>query len=224
MISKFIFLLFSLARLSLAQLAPTPTVIVKPTIVNPTIVRPTPTIIENPSIIIPSIIVFPSIIELPTPTITRPPSTRPPITRPPTPPIEDPDSHLTCFKGKVPKKYRFRALIALKANNWQLNYSVDKCKVNPKNIQFCVPSTKQIIATSTDRPKLPPAQMITNDFICYFIRCGVIPHVPDSQVAIDQFGRKELKIVKDKAFKVCVPAWKLDKEGKPIIIYDPTQM
>ena len=242
MISKLIFILFGLAKLSLAQLVPAPTIIVKPSIIAPIAPSPTiivrPTIISPPTIVIePTIVVQPSIISPPSidvppsiisppsiivqPSIIPPPTTRPPFSRPPTIVPELRNSHLTCFRGNVAVKGRFNATIALKANDWQPQYSVNKCKLNVKKVEFCVPSTKIILQTNTTFPTVLqqyPPQELENDFLCYLMKCDETTTVPDSVVVADQFGIKATKIVKDKVMKVCTPAWKLDKSGRPIII------
>jgi hypothetical protein len=239
MISKAIFLLFSLVRFSLAQVvpAPSPTIetdvipsIIKPSIIKPAIAFPTPSETKPP-------FNFPPFGEPPfsKPPFSFPPFSEPPFSKPPFsfPPFSEPpfskpptiseifDSHLTCFEGNIAKPDRFKAVIALKANMWQEEYTVNKCQVKTKKVELCVPSTKVIIRTNTTFPEgledYPP-QILENDFLCYFMKCEETSQLPDGQVAVDQFGVKSMKIMKDKIMKVCVPAWKLDKKGMPINI------
>ena len=54
--------------------------------------------------------------------------------------FEAKNSHLTCFPAR--NNSRFSALITLHANDYQEQYSLEKCKVSYRFVELCIPSTK----------------------------------------------------------------------------------
>ena len=136
-------------------------------------------------------------------------------------PNEVPNSHLTCRRGlKLNENNAFQAKVQLQANEMQLAYSLNKCKISYRKAALCVPSTKGIIETTSTYPfnyltdNIFP-QTLFNDFICYKMKCKP-QQLLEFQGAADQFGYKRIRLTN--RFKLCVPAWKLDKAGGPIVL------
>jgi len=135
-------------------------------------------------------------------------------------PIEVPNSHLTCRRGlNLNEKYMFKAKVQLQANEMQLAYTLNKCKVNYKKAELCVPSTKSIVKTTSTYPynylgDNTYPQELFNDFICYKLNCKP-QKLLAFQGAADQFGYKRIRF--GNRFRLCVPAWKFDSTG-PIIL------
>ena len=140
--------------------------------------------------------------------------------------VEVVNSHLNCFRGFLDEAFQFKALVNLKANEQQIDYSLEGCRVKSKKIDLCVPSTKKIIQTSAEYPSIiydVKPQQLKNDFICYRLKCNreLNPQLPVEQPAADQFGIKYFEFgdmnVKN-YFRLCVPAWKIGTDGRPIIL------
>lgn len=134
-------------------------------------------------------------------------------------PQEVPNSHLTCRRGeKLNEKFGFSAKVQLEANKMQQMYSLNKCKVNYKKAELCVPSTKRILETNSKYPfnylNNTKPQQLFNDFICYKLNCKA-QRLPAFQGAADQFGYKRIRF--GNKHRLCVPAWKFTPKG-PIII------
>lgn len=138
--------------------------------------------------------------------------------------IEVRNSHLNCFRGNFDAPFQFKAIVDLKANQKQNQYSVRGCRVKTKKIDLCVPSTKKILQSDTTYPKIindVQAQSLKNDFICYYLKCDPdlnLAELPVEQPAADQFGVKYFQFKNTMKFRVCVPAWKIGSDGRPIII------
>ncbi len=140
-------------------------------------------------------------------------------------PIEVTDSHLICRKANN-LSYNITAPVpeaAFLANRIQRKYSLQKCKVKTKKVEFCVPATKRLYnANQIPYPYRPlslvKAQELKNDFMCYIMTCKVRDDDVVFQKVADQFGLKKLKFSKAQKYRVCVPAWKLDDNGRPIVI------
>ena len=137
--------------------------------------------------------------------------------------VEVKNSHLNCFKGKLDRAFRFKAYVDLIANQQQEEYSLKKCRVKTSNIDLCIPSTKKILSTDSKYPSIivdVRPQPIRNDFICYKLKCDpdFKPALPHDQPAADQFGVKYFNFGNRTKFDICVPAWKIGSDDKPIII------
>ena len=139
---------------------------------------------------------------------------------------EVPNSHLNCFSGLLDETFQFKALVDLKANEQQSEYSLANCKVKSKKVDLCIPSTKKIIETTAQYPSIlanVKPHELKNDFICYRLKCNrhFSPNLPFEQSAADQFGVKYFEfgdaLVKN-YFRLCVPAWKIGADNQPILL------
>ena len=143
----------------------------------------------------------------------------------PKPLYEAPNSHLACFPAKLSQTNKM-AIVQLIANEQQKNYGLNKCKIRfDWGVELCIPSTKKILNSSGlstyNEEVLKKPQQLTNDFICYHTQCNSPEDIktPEIQKVFDQFGRHNLMFPdQNTKVRVCVPAWKLDRDKKPIII------
>jgi hypothetical protein len=104
--------------------------------------------------------------------------------------------HLECFKPKDTVK--LKAVTDLVGPGV---YAATGCKLGPAK-KYCTPVIKQV--TTSNVPVVPlPGQNLTNDFICYKMKC---PKVALTQGVADQFGTRTLTKLKQQ--ELCVPAQK----------------
>ncbi len=140
-------------------------------------------------------------------------------------PPEIPNSHLICRKAKN-ESFDGKVIKAnFRANQWQRKWGLKGCKIKTEKVEFCVPATKflepdQGIEYPWNTLDVVYPQVITNDFICYIMKCNGQDNVAGETVKVaDQFGVKKLKLTTKKdRYKVCVPAWKLDADKRPIVM------
>ena len=105
--------------------------------------------------------------------------------------------HLECFKPKDTVK--LKAIADLTAAGL---YAASGCKLG-NAINYCTPVMKSVTASNV--PVVPlPGQNLTNDFICYKMKC---PKVSLTQGAADQFGSRVLTKLKQQ--QLCVPAQRM---------------
>ena len=104
--------------------------------------------------------------------------------------------HLECYKPKDTVKLKAMADILAPGI-----YASTGCKLG-NAINYCTPAIKQV--TTSNVPVVPlPGQNLTNDFVCYKMKC---PKVSLSQGVADQFGSRT--VTKLKQQQLCVPAVK----------------
>jgi hypothetical protein len=107
--------------------------------------------------------------------------------------------HLLC--NRMIDKTQVKAAVDLFAE-LQPEFNQQGCTL-VKPFDFCVPVTKKNV-----QPPAPlniSGQPLSNDYICYLLKCPDKPVVPDRIVA-DQFGRRLQRGYKP--YKLCVPAQK----------------
>mmetsp|Transcript_22477 Transcript_22477/g.28364 ORF Transcript_22477/g.28364 Transcript_22477/m.28364 type:complete len:164 (-) Transcript_22477:224-715(-) len=130
---------------------------------------------------------------------------------------ETKNSHLTCFPARNNNK--FSAMISLHANEYQKHYSLKRCKVLFRFVELCIPSTKEVHKFNGEPAKMPIAKPVYNDFLCYKMRCAEENKLLTHQNVVGQFGQHKLEILQNRArLRVCIPAWKLNEDGKPTIL------
>jgi hypothetical protein len=121
------------------------------------------------------------------------------------------DDHLTCYKIKDSTK--FTAEADFSSLNQDPPFPLEPgCKIKGKAKQFCVPADKDNVQNSTAPGPDPnyavetAGQTLTNDFICYKVKCPK-PSAPiaDTEVT-DQFDTRTLSKFKVKT--ICTPAVK----------------
>ena len=111
--------------------------------------------------------------------------------------------HLKCYKMKDP--HNFTALADLiPIQNPPFPNELD-CKIKVRGLEFCIPVTKTIVGGNA--PTAPVVgQTLTNDFICYTMKCPKPPTPIPSVLVSDQFGSRTLQ--KFTAKRICTPAIK----------------
>jgi hypothetical protein len=139
------------------------------------------------------------------------------------------NDHLKCYKIKDSHKYS--AVADLITNYEQSMYPSEAgCKIQVKSKEFCLPVNKDRIMQPNNKRDAPHedvvGQDLTNDFLCYKVRCpkdpaGVMP--PSAQDVVDQFG--ERVIGGFRTTKMCTPAWKVfDNNDLPDLIPVPSPL
>jgi hypothetical protein len=111
--------------------------------------------------------------------------------------------HLKCYKMKDP--HNFTALADfLPIQNPPFPVELD-CKIKVRGAEFCIPVSKTIVGGNA--PSAPVVgQTLSNDFICYTIKCPKPPAPIPSVMVSDQFGSRTLQ--KFTAKRICTPAIK----------------
>ena len=104
------------------------------------------------------------------------------------------NDHLKCYKIK--DSHRYSAVADLITNSDQSMYPSEAgCRIMVKSKEFCLPINKDRILQPNSKRDAPHedvvGQDLTNDFLCYKVRCpkdptGAMP--PSAQDVVDQFG------------------------------------
>ncbi len=129
------------------------------------------------------------------------------------------NDHLKCYKIK--DSHRYSAVADLITNSDQSMYPSEAgCRILVKSKEFCLPINKDRILQPNNKRDAPHedvvGQDLTNDFLCYKVRCptdptGAMP--PSVQDVVDQFGQREISGFR--TTKMCTPAWKVFDQPVP---------
>ena len=142
---------------------------------------------------------------------------------------QDVNDHLKCYKIKDSHKYM--AVADLITNSDQSMYPSEAgCRILVKSKEFCLPVKKDRTMQPNDKRDAPHedvvGQDLTNDFLCYKVRCpkdpaGAMP--PSAQDVVDQFGQREIGGFR--TTKICTPTWKVfDTNDQPDLIPVPSPL
>lgn len=120
------------------------------------------------------------------------------------------DDHLRCYKIK--DSHKFTAIADLETLESQNIFPDEQgCKVIVRSKEFCVPVTKTRTLQPGDSRDAPDqvvtGQTLSNDFLCYKVRCPKQDFMPDSQEVEDQFGTRSISSFRTS--KVCTPTNKI---------------
>jgi|GEM_PF-2223226 len=142
---------------------------------------------------------------------------------------QDVNDHLKCYKIKDSHKYS--AVADLVTNSDQSMYPSEAgCKIMVKSKEFCLPINKDRIMQPDNKRDAPHedvvGQDLTNDFLCYKVRCprdptGAMP--PSAQDVVDQFGQRVIGGFR--TIRMCTPAWKVfDNNDQPDLVPVPSPL
>ncbi len=114
--------------------------------------------------------------------------------------------HLQCHKLKDSQKFKnvVATLDPIQIPPFAL---AEGCQIKGKAKELCIPTRKTITSAGDSTPPsvLPPAQELTNDYLCYKVKCP--KRNIDVQEVTDQFGSRDVEKIKA-AGRLCVPTVK----------------
>lgn len=118
--------------------------------------------------------------------------------------------HLTCYRTRDPAKVAYALdLLAIK----QPEFSAKGCKVSPKSLAFCVPSTKILRNPNVPKVNLPGVPL-DFDYVMYKIRCPDQAPPPRKLVTDQLAGPRILRFAAPIA--LLVPATKQNPPCAPV--------
>jgi hypothetical protein len=112
--------------------------------------------------------------------------------------------HLKCYKMKDP--HNFTALANLTPIQNPPFPVEPGCKIKVRGLEFCIPVDKALVPGGNAPSAQVVGQPLTNDYICYNMRCPKPASAIPPVLVSDQFGSRTLQ--KFVARRICTPAIK----------------